>query len=187
MEEIGLSGTWNVDHVHSSICFAVQHMSFVTFKGRFREISGQFVIDEAEPERSSVELTVAAASIDVISERFVERLSAADWFDIENHPQITFRSTQVTRPAADGWQVRGDLRLRVITRELTLDVRYRGCGTHPMSGRIISGFETEAVIDRRDFGITFNVLLDTGAQYIGEKVTLSIEIEGIRQEPAAPA
>jgi polyisoprenoid-binding protein YceI len=179
------TSTWQIDPVHSTVEFAVTHMPFSMFHARFREIEGAITIDEADPTNSSVTATITTASIDVIGERFQSVLRGEDFFDTARWPEITFRSTRVEQVIGDTWNVTGDLTIRDVTREVTLDTRYGGQGKHPVSGRTLAGFHAETEIDRRDFGMTWNRLLETGAPYLGTHVRITLDIEAVKQEAAA--
>jgi polyisoprenoid-binding protein YceI len=139
--------------VHSTVEFAVTHMPFSWFRGRFRELEGTILLDEAEPQHSAVAATIAVASIDVLGERFQTVMLGEDFFDAARWPSIAFQSTGVQRVDERTWNVFGDLTIRGVTRPITLVTRYGGMGRHPVSGRILAALHAETEIDRSDFGM----------------------------------
>ncbi len=174
--------TWTIDSVHSSVGFTVRHLALTTFKGRFHTVSGVVEIDEANPQRSSVNAAVEIASIDIKEERFAGHINSEQFFDAANHPQMTFRSTGVTLIDDKHWQIAGDLTIRGTTKPVVLETEYLGQQKHPFSGKTVAGFRAETLINRGDFGLVWNAPLDTGAQYVGEEVRISLEVEAIRQD-----
>jgi polyisoprenoid-binding protein YceI len=174
--------TWAIDPVHTIVAFAVQHMGMSTFRGRFRTVEGTIRIDEGNPVHSFVTATIDAGSIDVVGERLLGALMREDFFNTEKFSTITFQSTHVERHDDTHWTVTGDLTIRGVTRAVSLATAYLGQGTHPFSGRRIAGFHAETDIDRTEFGLTWNAALDTGAQYLGERVHITLDIEAVRQD-----
>ncbi len=168
--------------MHSTVEFAVTHMPFSMFRGRFRDFEGTLTIDEAKPENSSVTATIQATSVDVLGERFQSVVQGEDFLDTARWPTITFRSTRVERVNDTTWNVVGDLTIRGVTREVTLATTYAGQGKHPVSGRILAGFHAETELDRGDFGLTWNRMLETGAPYLGTRVRVTLDIEAVKQE-----
>jgi polyisoprenoid-binding protein YceI len=176
----GTKTTWQIDPSHTTIEFAAKHMMFTTVKGRFTGVEGLIVADEADPAASSVRVTIDAASLDSRDERRDGHLRSADFLDVENHPRITFTSTRVEPVAADRLKVHGDLTIRGITRPVILDTTYHGTGATPF-GSTVAGFTAETQINRKDFGLTWNVALETGGVLVGETVKISLEVQASRQ------
>ncbi len=174
--------TWAIDPVHSSVGFTVRHLALTTFKGRFHTVSGIIEIDEATPSRSSVNAAVEIASLDIREDRLAGHVNSEQFFDAANYPQMTFKSTGVTSRDDQHWQIAGDLTIRSATRPVVLDTEYLGQAKHPFSGKTVAGFRAETVINRPDFGLAWNAPMDTGAQYVGEEVRISLEIEAVRQD-----
>lgn len=174
--------TWTLDPAHSLVEFSAKHMMITTVKGRFADVSGTILADEAHPDRSSVEVEIDAASIDTRVEQRDGHLRSADFLDVENHPAITFRSTRVegayARPG-DTFRVVGELTIRGTTREVVLDATYEGRGTDPWGGERAS-FSAETKIDRRDFGLTWNQALETGGLLVANQVRLSLEVQAVK-------
>ena len=174
--------TWSIDPVHSTVEFAVSHMGITTFRGRFRTVAGTLNIDEESPANSSVIATIEAASIDVPGDRFAGHMKGDDFLNVEHYPTLTFRSNEVERVDDTHWRVAGDLTIRDATRPVTFDTEYLGQAKHPFSGKTSAGFRAEAEIDRNDFGISWNALLESGAKYVGERVRIILDIEAVRQD-----
>ncbi len=179
-----LSSTWRIDPVHTTVEFAVTHMPFSTFRGRFRDVEGVITLDEAEPTNSSVTATIQTASVDVLGERFQTVMQSDDFFATARWPMMTFHSTRVQRVDDTTWNVTGVLTIRGVTRAITLATQYAGRGKHPVSGRILAGFHAETEIDRGEFGLRWNRLLETGAPYLGARVRVTLDIEAVKQESA---
>ncbi|HEU0076185.1 MAG TPA: YceI family protein, partial [Longimicrobiaceae bacterium] len=174
--------TWNIDPAHTLVEFSAKHMMITSVKGRFGEVAGTIVIDDARPERSSVTAEIQVASIDTRVEQRDAHLRSADFLDVENHPTLTFRSTRVEGAATspgDTFRVVGELTIRGTTREVTLDATYEGSGRDPWGGERVS-FSATAKIDRRDFGLTYNQVLEAGGILVGNDIRLSFEVQAVR-------
>jgi polyisoprenoid-binding protein YceI len=171
--------TWKIDPTHSTVGFAVRHMVVSKVRGRFTRFDATIRIDEAAPERSEVVVTIAADSIDTgMADRDVH-LRSADFLDVEAFPTVTFESRRVRRTSDGRFEVVGDLTLRGVTKEVMLQVEDHGRTGDPWGGRR-AGFSAKAAIDRRDFGLQWNQLLETGGVLVGEKVEIEIEVEAVR-------
>lgn len=175
-------GTWTIDPAHSLVEFAAKHMMITTVKGRLADVQGTITLDETRPERSRVEVEFAAASIDTRSEQRDQHLRSGDFLDVERFPTLTFRSTRVEgSPLADGgdFRVVGDLTIRGVTREVTLDATFEGRGTDPWGAEKVS-FSASTKIDRRDFGLTWNAALETGGVLVSNDIKIQLEIQAAR-------
>jgi polyisoprenoid-binding protein YceI len=180
LEQQTTTTTWVIDPSHSLVEFAVRHMMFTTVKGRFGALTGTIVEDQADLSRSSVEVTIQAESIDTRDEKRDGHLKSADFLHIEQHAALTFRSTRVEPQGGDRLLVHGDLTVRGTTRPVTLDVTRTGTGVNPW-GQTVAGFSAETKINRKDFGLTWNVGLETGGVLVGDEVKIAIEIEAVKQ------
>jgi polyisoprenoid-binding protein YceI len=169
---------WTIDAAHSHIEFAVKHMMIATVKGRFGSVSGRIRLDEEQPDRSEVEVTIEAASIDTRNAQRDTHLRSADFLDVENHPAITFRSTGVKRVSQDRLRVRGDLTIRGTTRPVDLDVTVLGRNRSPW-GQDVIAWSAETSIDREDFGLTWNQALEAGGVLVANTVRIHLEVEAI--------
>ena len=175
--------TWQVDPNHSLVEFSTKHMMITTVKGRFGKVSGTIVIDERSPDRSRVEAELDAGSIDTRADQRDQHLRSADFLDVEHYPTIDFRSRRVegsSKNPGDEFRVVGDLTIRGTTREVTLDAVYEGMGKDPWGGERVS-FSATTKIDRRDFGLTWNQMLETGGVLVGNDIKISIEVQAVRQ------
>jgi len=168
---------YKVDVDHSGVSFSVRH--FVSnVSGRFRDFDGVVKYDKANPAASSVEFTVRAASIDTTNNDRDEHLRSKDFFDVQKFPTLTFSSTQVAAKDGTTLNVTGNLTLHGVTRSITLPVSLLGTVKTPRGEK--AGFETAFKIDRKEFGITWNNVLDSGP-VLGDDVKITIEIEANRQ------
>lgn len=170
---------WAIDAAHSHVEFSVRHLMIATVKGRFANVEGTIVIDESDPTRSDVDVTIDAASIDTRVAQRDEHLRSADFFDVARHPSLVFKSRRVERQG-DALKVVGDLTIRDVTREVTLDVTSQGQQTDPWGGQR-AGFEATGRIKRSDFGLTWNQALETGGVMVGDEVKIAIDLELVRQ------
>ena len=171
--------TWTIDASHSTVEFVAKHMMMTTVKGRFAELEGTVVADDSEIADSSVEVTMQAASIDTRSEQRDGHLRSPDFLDVENYPTVTFRSTRV-EGSRDEFKLTGDLTIRGVTRPITLDVTFEGEGKDPWGGTRAS-FSAKGKFDRRDFGLTWNVALETGGILVSNEVKINIEAQVVQQ------
>jgi polyisoprenoid-binding protein YceI len=181
--------TWKLDAAHSQVEFSVKHMMFTTVRGRFASLEGKITRDAEAPERSSVEVTIDAASLDTRVPDRDKHLKSGDFFDVANHPTLIFRSREVRGPvgaAGDSFEVVGDLTIRDVTREVVLDARFEGTGVDPWGGTR-AGFSARTTIDRRDFGLTWNQALEAGGILVGNEVTIELQVQGVKVEEAAMA
>ncbi len=171
-----VAGTWTVDPSHSEVGFVVRHMMVSKVKGRFTGVSGTITVAENVLE-SSVQAAVDTASIDTRDENRDNHLRSADFFDAENYPQLTFRSTGI-RPDGDDFLLDGELTLHGTTRPVTFALEFNGAAANPLAeGRPTAGFSAETEISRKDFGLEWNVALETGGVLVGDKVKIVLEIE----------
>jgi polyisoprenoid-binding protein YceI len=177
--------TWQIDAAHSSVEFAVKHMMFTTVRGRFKDVKGTIEADEQNPDASTVNVEIAAASIDTGSPDRDAHLRSADFLDVENHPTLTFRSKRVEgamKKEGDKFRVVGDLTIRGTTMEVTLECQYEGTGKDPWGGTR-AGTRAEARIDRRDWGLKWNQALETGGILVANEVRLEVEVQAVKQAP----
>lgn len=172
---------YKVDGDHSGISFSVRH--FVTnAPGRFKDFSGTIHHDKANPAASKVEFTVQAASIDTANDDRDKHLRSADFFDVEKFPTWTFTSTQVKALDNDTLEVTGDMTIHGVTKKVTIPVDFLGTAKTPNGEK--AGYETQFTVNRKDFGIIWNRVMDAGP-VLGEDVKVTINIEADRQQPAA--
>ena len=174
--------TWTTDKAHTQVEFGVKHMMFTTVKGHFRSFEATLRMDEANPSESTVEVRLDAASIDTAAPDRDGHLRSADFFDVANHPEITFRSKRLENASFEEgarFQMIGDLTIRGVTREIALDVTFDGQGLDPW-GQHKTAFTAEGKLDRHDFGLTWNQALETGGVLVGREIRLAISAQFVR-------
>ena len=177
--EVPLAGTYSLDASHSEVGFSVRHVMVSKTKGRFADIEGSVVIAD-DPLASSVEVTIQAGSIDTRDEGRDGHLRSPDFLDVEAFPVLSYASRSV-QPAGKGrWAVEGDLTVKGVTRSVPLKVTFEGGAKDPWGGERI-GFTASAELDREDFGLTWNQVLETGGVLVGKTVKIEIEAEAVRQ------
>jgi polyisoprenoid-binding protein YceI len=174
----GTRTEWKLDPTHTLVEFSAKHLMITTVKGRISDVEGSIFIDEQNPENSSVEATLNAASIDTRTNQRDEHLRSADFLDVEKYPRITFKSTRIEGDRSE-FKLTGDLTIRDVTRPITLDVQFEGQTKDPWGGER-AGFSAHGKIDRRDFGLTWNVLLETGGLTVGNEIKINIEVEAVK-------
>jgi polyisoprenoid-binding protein YceI len=172
--------TWDFDLSHSSVNFSVRHLMVSKVHGRFQTWGGTLVIDNDDITRSRVSVEIDAASIDTKEEKRDAHLRSADFFDAENHPKLIFKSTAVKRVSDDELEVTGDLTIRGTTKPVVLKVESNGTVKDPWGG-IRAGFSAKATILRKEFGLHWNALLETGGVVVGDKIEIGLEIEAIQR------
>jgi polyisoprenoid-binding protein YceI len=172
--------TWTIDPAHSLVELAVKHMMFSTVKGRFRNVAGTIMLNEASLGESSVTAEIDAASIDTGEAQRDGHLRSADFLDVETFPTITFRSTEVVQRGTGPFVVVGDLTIHGVTREVSLEAELVGTGSDPWGGQR-AGFTATTTINRRDFGLTWNQALEAGGVLVSDQVKISLEIQATSQ------
>ncbi len=169
---------WNIDTTHSSINFSVRHMVFAKVRGRFGEWSGAVRLDPNDLTRSSVEVEVQSASIDTGVKDRDNHLRSPDFFDVERFPALRFKSTKVEQTSAERYRLHGELTIRDITREVVLDVEHGGRAKDPW-GNTRAAFTASTSVNRNDFGLTWNQLLETGGVLVGERIDIELEVQAV--------
>ena len=173
-----LNGTYTIDPSHTRIGFSTRHAMVTKVRGAFNEVEGSATTGP-NLEGASIEVTMQAASIDTRSADRDGHLKSADFFDVETYSTLTFRSTEVTAVDGDTLRVTGDLTIKDVTRPVTVDFEFAGAAQDPFGNERI-GFEGSTVVNRKDFGLTWNAVLETGGVLVSEKVTLEFEISAIK-------
>jgi polyisoprenoid-binding protein YceI len=173
-----VAGRWKADPVHSHIGFVVRHMMVSKVRGRFTDFDVEIVTAE-NPLDSTATMSVDLSSIDTATEMRDNHIRSADFFDVENHPKMTYRSTGV-RHDGDGFVIDGELTLRGVTRQVPLKLELEGFGPDPYGGTR-AGFSATAEINRHDFGVSYNGPIPGGGVAIGDRVQIVLEIEAVLQ------
>ena len=179
-EPAGGQQVWVLDPSHSQADFAVRHMMISTVRGRFRKMEGRLVGDPDQPEKAFVELSIDVQSIDTAEPQRDAHLRSADFFDAEHHPTLTFRSRRIERAGDGRYRVVGDLTMRGVTREVTADVTLEGRVKDPW-GKERLGLSGETRINRKDWGLNWNALLEAGGVVVGDEVRISVQAEFVRE------
>lgn len=172
------AATWTVDPVHSQVGFKVKHMVVSNVRGKFNQFQGSVDFDDASKSLKSVSASIATASIDTDNEKRDGHLKSPDFFDVAKHPQITFASTKVSQKG-DEITLEGNITLRGVTKSITLVGQFLG-QAKDMQGNDLIAFEAKGKINRKDFGMTWNKLVETGGFVVGDEVELIIEVEAGR-------
>lgn len=171
---------WVLDPAHSQADFSVRHMMIATVRGRFRKMDGRLIGSPDRPEEASVELSIDVNSIDTAEPQRDQHLRSADFFDAEHHPTLQFRSRRI-QPVGEGkYKVVGDLTMRGVTREVTVDVTFEGRVKDPWGNERV-GFSAETRLNRKDWGLNWNALLEAGGVVVGDEVRVSVQTEFVRK------
>jgi polyisoprenoid-binding protein YceI len=173
------TNNWNIDTVHSGINFSVRHMVVSKVRGRFAKFSGELAIDDGDLTRSSVDVAIDAASVDTGNAQRDTHLRSADFFDVETFPELRFRSTRIEQRGDARYAVVGQLTIRDVTREVSLDVEFGGRARDPWGNERL-GFVATASVDRKDFGLRWNQALETGGVLVGDRIDIELELQGVR-------
>lgn len=179
-----MTTTWNIDHSHSGVHFTVRHLMVSKVRGAFTKWSGTLELDDADITKSRVDISIDAASVETGEAKRDEHLRSPDFFEVGRFPHLTFKSTKVERKSSDTLAVTGELTIRDVTRTVVLAVEEGGRVKDPWGGTR-TGYSASAQISRKDFGLTWNALLEAGGVAVGDKIEIGIEIEAIA--PAATA
>ncbi|MCW0212746.1 MAG: YceI family protein [Pseudonocardia sp.] len=174
-----LTGTYELDPSHSRIGFVARHAMVTKVRGQFNEFAGVVVVDGADLAASTASLTIQAASIDTRNEQRDGHLRSNDFIALEEHPQVTFVSTGVVATGPTSLELTGDLTIKGVTNSVTVPFEFEGAATDPFGNQRV-GFEGSVVINRKDYGITWNAALETGGVLVSEKITLEFEISAIK-------
>lgn len=179
--DASMSGAWTFDPGHTRVGFSARHAMVTTVRGTFTDVTGVINLDVDDISASTVEVTLAAASVTTNNEQRDEHLRSVDFFDVETYPHIVFRSSTIDEVEEDNFMVVGDLTIRDVTKQVAIPIALLGIQRDPM-GNLRAGFEATRRLNRRDFGLHWNMPLDAGGVLVSERVTLEFEISAIKQE-----
>jgi polyisoprenoid-binding protein YceI len=179
-----MTSKWNIDGTHSGIQFSVRHMMLAKVRGSFTEWKADLDLDETDLTRSKVAVTIDATSISTSNAQRDGHLRSPDFFDVEKFPSLTFTSKAVKKTGEDTFEIAGDLTIRDVTRQVTLQAELGGFGVDPWGNRR-AAFSARAAIDRKDFGLTWNQVLEAGGVLVSDKVEIAIDIEAVAQAAAS--
>jgi len=177
--------SWSIDVGHSLIQFSGRHLMVSTVRGRFDKFTGTIAFDEAHPERMTVDMQIEAAGLSSNNAERDNHLRSADFLNVEKYPYLYFKSKRVELIDSTRARLIGDLTIRDVTREVTLDVEYLGQARSPWN-TVSAGFTATTKINRKDWGLAWNMILETGGILVGDEITINIELELVKQaEPVA--
>lgn len=176
---------WTIDNAHSSIHFSARHMMISTVRGEFHTFRGTVDFNEENPALSTVDVEIEPASLETRDAQRDGHLKSPDFFDVENHPIATFKSTRAEATSDSEGKLYGDLTIKGITKPVVLDVEYNGQSKSPW-GTTSAGFTATTKVNRKEWGLNWNVALETGGVLVGEEVKLTIEAEIVKQPEAQP-
>jgi len=177
--EAGTRNVWQFDPNHTLVEFVAKHMMITTVRGRFKGVQGTLILDETDPSRSSVEVDLDAASLYSGVDYRDNHLKSGDFLEVEKYPKITFKSTRVEPEGGDHARVIGNLTIRDVTREVVLDTELTGRGKNPMGQEVVS-FDAKTSINRKDYGLNWNMALESGGWLVGDTIKIEIAAEGVR-------
>ena len=173
------TSVWTLDPAHTLVEFAAKHLMITTVKGRFVDVSGTIRMNESNPAASSVRAVIKASSIDTRTDQRDAHLKSADFLEAERYPEITFDSTAVERAGERRYRVTGNLTIHGVTKAVVLDVTDEGRTKDPWGGER-AGFSATTRIDRREFGLTWNQVLESGGVLVGNEIRITIEVEATK-------
>ena len=172
---------YQIDSAHSSAQFSIRHLMISNVRGEFTKLAGTITYDPAQPTNSALEASVDVSSVNTRDAQRDTHLKSADFFDVEKYPTIAFRGKQIA--GGDGeWKVKGDLTMHGITREVTLDVEGPTPEAKDPWGKMRIGATAHTKVNRKDFGLVWNVALEAGGVMVGEEVKITLDIEAVRQD-----
>ena len=177
--------SWKIDASHTRAGFSVRHMMIANVHGQFETVTGTVDFNEADPARSSVDVQIDVASLNTRDEKRDAHLRSADFFDVEQYPTLTFKSRRVEKLGDNHGRIIGDLTIKGLTKAVALDVEYLGQAKAPW-GSTSAGFTARAKVNRKDWGLNWNVALETGGVLVGDTVNIDIEAEIVKVPEAQP-
>ena len=174
------SSTWNIDPAHSAAEFKVRHMMISNVKGKFSGLSGVLKLDESDHSRSTVEVSIPAASVSTVDEKLDAHLKNEDFFDVQKFPTITFQSTKIRSTGGRDYEVTGDLTIRGVTQTVTLNVADFSEPSKDPWGNLRIGLSGSTKVNRKNFGLVWNAPLEFGGVLVGDEVTITLDVQFIK-------
>lgn len=175
-----LTGEYTLDPTHTRLGFVTRHAMITKVRGAFNEFDSELYIDAADPSKSTAKVVIKVDSIDTRNADRDAHLRSNDFFAMDEYPTITFESTKAEQVSDDVFRVTGDLTIKGVTKEVSVDLEFTGAAQDPF-GNLRLGFEGGLTVNRKDWGITWNAPLEAGGVLVGEKVTLEFEVSAIKQ------
>jgi polyisoprenoid-binding protein YceI len=170
--------SWKIDPSHSAIQFSVRHMVISKVRGAFTRWTGELAFDADQPAASAVSVRIDASSIETHEPKRDEHLRSADFFDVAVYPEITFSSRSVEARGKERYRVIGDLTIRGTTRSVELDAEFLGLGADPWGGQRVA-FQARGSVHRKDFGLTWNQVLETGGVLVGDQIEITLDVQAV--------
>ena len=179
-----LTGDYQLDVAHTRLGFVARHAMVTKVRGSFKEFEGHAHLDAADPSKSSAEVTIQVASVDTGQEQRDAHLRNSDFFDAENYPTMTFKSTSAEKVDDNTYRLTGDLTVKDTTKPITIDFEFTGTAKDPY-GNLRAGFEGQATINRKDWGLNWNAALETGGFLVSDKVVLEFDVSAVKLTPTS--
>jgi len=179
-DSTAIYSTWKIDPAHSAAEFKVRHMMISYVKGKFSGLSGVLKLDESDYTRSVVEVSIPAASVSTVDENLDAHLKAADFFNVEKFPVLTFKSTSIRSAGDRDYEVTGDLTIRGVTESVVLSVIDVSEPSKDPWGNQRIGLSASAKVNRKDFGFVWNAPLEFGGMLVGDEVTITLDVQFIK-------
>jgi polyisoprenoid-binding protein YceI len=178
--------SWTIDSAHTEVNFSVRHMMISNVRGQFQKLSGTVEFDEKNPSKTTIDVQIETASVNTKDEKRDGHLKSPDFFDAEKYPYITFKGKRIDVKDKTHAVLYGDLTIRDVTREVALDVEFNGQAKSPW-GTTSAGFTAKTLIKRKNWGLNWNVALETGGLLVGDDINITIELEIVKQPETVPA
>jgi polyisoprenoid-binding protein YceI len=179
-ETAELSGDYSIDPAHSRLGFVARHAMVTKVRGQFSDVEGTIHLDAADPARSHAEVKIKTASVNTAQQQRDDHLRSADFFDVEQFPEIVFRTTSIEPLGDNNYRVTGDLSIRKITQPVSVDFEFTGSAKDPF-GNVRVGFDGSTTVNRKDWELTWNAALETGGVLVSEKIALELDVSAIKQ------
>ena len=176
---------WQIDPAHSAAHFSVRHLMISNVRGEFTKLTGTATTSASDPAKSSLDVTIEAASINTREPQRDDHLRSADFFDVAKYPTLTFRSTRIEALSADHFKVTGDLTIHGVTKTVVLDVEGPTPAVKDPWGNLRAGASATTKINRKDFGLAWNGVTEAGGVMVGDEIKIEIEVELVQKAPAA--
>ncbi len=178
--EVTATSTWNIDPIHSHAQFKVKHMMISNVKGEFTAVTGKLELNDADITKSRIEASVDATTINTRDAQRDAHLKSADFFDVEQFPTLTFKSTRISKRGDGELSVSGDLSIHGVTRNVEFEVEGLSAPMKDPWGNMRIGLSATTRINRKDFGLTWNATLETGGILVGDDVTLTLDVQFVK-------
>ena len=193
LSSLAFASSWEIDSAHAAGNFAVKHLMVSTVNGTLGEVTGKVEMDDKDITKSKIEATIDLKGINTKQQKRDDHLKSKDFFDVEKFPTLTFKSTKIEKMGGDKVKVTGDLTIKGVTKSVVLDGELTAEVANPFSKAMTRGFSGTTKLNRKDFGLTWNMALETGGVLVGDEVKVTVDAEIVKKDaapaaaPAAPA